>query len=387
MEMQAAIRLQDLTVGYGGSPVISGIDVDFLRGKMTCLLGSNGAGKTTMLKTIAGIIPGLHGQVFIGERPLPEIRHADLAKEMAMVLTNKIDIENLTGFEVAAMGRYPHTGFFGRLDKRDVEIVDKYLALCSAMGLREKYFCEMSDGEKQKIMLARGLSQESDILMLDEPTSHLDIKHKLDLLQLLRKLCLEEGRTILCTLHEPDLAVKCCDYLVLVQGDRVLCAGETEQIVASGQLDRLYGFSQHQFNPYLGMIEFPNPGTQDVYLIGSDERTPVLLRNLNKAFLGVGIGVLQQNDVSSHIAATMGIPVDTVPAYTPVSDKDVEQALAHASAYRQIWMADCPRCALNEKNWLLAEKLRQQGRDVLPLAGMELEEVLRLARGGKEDAQ
>ncbi|MGI5894028.1 MAG: ABC transporter ATP-binding protein [Candidatus Merdivicinus sp.] len=386
MQNSPAIRLSNVTVGYGSRPVIRQIQVDFLRGKMTCLLGSNGTGKTTMLKTIAGIIPPLEGEVSILDRPLQKFRPAELAKKMAVVLTNKIDIENLTGFEVAAMGRYPHTGFFCRLTEEDVRIVEKYLALCSAESLRDTYFHQMSDGERQKIMLARGLAQEAEILMLDEPTSHLDIKHKLDLLYLLRRLCLEEHRTILCTLHEPDLAIKCCDQLVLVKEDRVLAAGETEKIIASGLLDQLYGFSQHQFDPSLGTIEFPNLPGKDVFLIGSDSHTPMLLRNLNKFFRGIGMGILQENDIACHIASNMNIPVATVPPFAPVTDEDVDRAFETAVQYPIILLSDFPLCPLTEKNRLLADRLRAQGKSVISLADTSPEEVLvKICHAEKEE--
>lgn len=377
MEPKYAIRMHDLTVGYANSVIVKNIDVDFIQGKMTCILGANGAGKTTMLKTVSRIIPKLGGTVSVLGEDLQKIRTSALAKDMSVVLTNKIDIENLTGFEVASMGRYPHTGFFCKLTDEDVAVVEKYLALCSASYLRDKYFHEMSDGEKQKIMLARGLAQEADILLLDEPTSHLDIKHKLDLLHLLRKLCVTEKKTIICTLHEPDLAVKCCDWLVLVKGDSVLASGMTEDIVESGMLDHLYGFSRHQFNPELGMIEFPNPPDKDVYLIGSDSTVPAVLRRFNQFYVGFGIGVLHQNDIAFHIAVTMDAPAETVPAYTEITQSAAERAYQAALEYRRILVCDFPVCSLNEQNKKLAERLKTAGKEVIWLTPENRKEIVR----------
>lgn len=377
MESNYAVSLQNLTVGYGDKVIVNDIDVDFMKGKMTCILGSNGAGKTTMLKTVSRIIPKLSGTVCILGEDLQKIRTSALAKELSVVLTNKIDIENLTGFEVASMGRYPHTGFFCKLAEEDIAVVEKYLALCSASYLRDKYFHEMSDGEKQKIMLARGLAQEADILMLDEPTSHLDIKHKLDLLYLLRKLCVADKKTIICTLHEPDLAVKCCDQLVLVKGDSVLAAGRTDEIVESGILDELYGFSRHQFNPELGMIEFPNQPDKDVYIIGSDSGTPSVLRSFNQFYIGFGLGVLHENDVAFHIARTMDAPAVSVPAYTEIPASAMQQAYESAMEYREILVCDFSVCSLNEQNIRLAERLEQAGKKVIRLNTENRKEIVR----------
>ncbi len=365
MEAEKAIQLENLSVGYDGKVIVDNINADFIKGKMICILGANGAGKTTMLKTISRIIPKLSGEVQLNGRPLQTVRAADLAREMSVVLTQKIDVSNLTGMQVASMGRYPHTGFFCKLSSEDIAVVEKYMELCSASYLKDAYFYEMSDGEKQKIMLVRGLAQDADILLLDEPTSHLDIKHKLDVLHLLRGLCLREGKTIVCTLHEPDLAVKCCDWLVLVKDDRVLISDSTEKVLESGMLDTLYGFSAHQFNPDLGLVEFPNCSDKDVYIVGSDEHTAMLVRNLNKFSLGFGIGVLHQNDVIYSVACTMNAPAVSVKAYTPVTDEAVEEAFRQAKDYRFLVVSRSETCALNEKNRLLAERLLALGKPVL----------------------
>lgn len=387
MEDNRVIRLENLSVGYGGRPIVKDIQVDFLKGKMICILGANGAGKTTILKTISRIIPKVSGQVLLFGRPLGKVKTLDLAKEMSVVLTQKIDINNLTGLQVASMGRYPHTGFFGKLSDRDVSVVEKYMELCSASYLKDRYFYEMSDGEKQKVMLARGLSQEADILMLDEPTNHLDIKHKLEVLHLLRKLCLDQGRTIICTLHEPDLAVKCSDWLILVKGEEILLSGPTGMVQKSGKLGELYGFSGGEFNPELGLVEFPASPDKDVYIVGSDERTALLLRNLNKFYLGFGIGVLHKNDVIWHIAATMNAPVVSAAAYTPITDGEVEQAYRQAMEYRYIVVSGGPFCEINEKNRELADRLKKAGKTILKieeegLAG-QMEALYREKQGRK----
>ena len=229
---------------------------------------------------------------------------------MSVVLTNRVDLPGMTGFDVAAMGRYPHTGFFGILSQRDIQYVDECIERCGAPNLKHKYFHQLSDGEKQKILIARGLAQEPNIILLDEPTSHLDIKHKLDVLTTLKSLSVKDGKTVICTLHEPELAIKCCDYLVLVKDDRIPGLRSPPMMLSlQASSDELYGFSGQLFDCQTGLIEFQSVHSKDVFVIGTDDETTMLFRRLNRQKIGFGAGVLHKNDMSYHIAKTMNAPV------------------------------------------------------------------------------
>jgi iron complex transport system ATP-binding protein len=376
------ISLNNLSVGYDNRTVAENINIDFMKGRMTCILGPNGSGKTTILKTMARIISAMDGTVSINGMDLSRCKQSRLAKEMSVVLTNRIDLENMSGFDVAAMGRYPYTGFLGILSREDRDIVKDCLECCSAGYLGDMEFNRMSDGEKQKILIARGLAQATDIILLDEPTCHLDIKYKLDVLTTLKKRCINEGKTVICTLHEPEFAIKCCDYLVLVKEEGILTHGYTDDVVAGGMLDELYGFSDNQFNSEIGIIEFTAVDKKDVFIIGADEGTVSLYRSLNRSMAGFAAGVLHKNDICYHIARTMNSPVIATDAYIPVSDGDISVAYALAKEYKHILLSNFSCCELNRKNLELARMLEGSGKEVLHTDKGNMKAALSLITSG-----
>lgn len=374
--MMEHIKLKDLSVGYEGKVIVSDINLEFIRGKMTCILGANGSGKTTMLKTIAKIIDKVDGDIEISSKSLWNYKQNELAKEMSVVLTHRAELENITGFDVASMGRYPHTGFFGTLSENDIKIVEESLKKCSACYLRDKTFNQLSDGEKQKILIARGLAQDPNVIILDEPTSHLDIKYKLDVLSTLKKLSIEEGKTVICTLHEPDLAIKCCDYLVLVKGNKIIASGKTDDIVKSGKLNELYGLDEYQFDAEIGTVEFVNKARKDFFIVGSDESTTNVFRKIAGRMKGFGVGVLHENDVSFHIAKAMNAEVFSAKAYDIVSDKQIEEAYESAKNYKYILTSNFRVCDINEKNMDLIKRLRINGSKVFNINDINIEQFI-----------
>ena len=202
-----SISTNKLTIGYGEAVIQSDLTFSLSEGEMVCMLGPNGCGKSTLLRTLAGLQPALGG----------EFTHCD-AKNIALVLTERLSMENTTVHDVVAMGRYPYTSFLGGLKTEDEQIIDEALKQVGFADSKvgETMFNAHSDGEKQRILIAKALAQQTPIILLDEPTAHLDLPHRILVLRLLRKLAHEQGKTVLISTHELDLALALSDRILLM---------------------------------------------------------------------------------------------------------------------------------------------------------------------------
>ena len=211
------LHLHQLAVGYNGRALIHGIEIGVRRGEIVTLIGPNGAGKSTILKSITRQLEPIDGKVLLEMKNLLQFTPGELARRMAVVLTGRIQTELMTCRDVTAMGRYPYTGRLGILSPIDEKKVDEALAAVHAEHLAERPFDAVSDGERQRILLARAICQEPEIIVLDEPTSFLDIRHKLELLSILHKMAKQEQITVVMSLHETDLAMKISDRIICVK--------------------------------------------------------------------------------------------------------------------------------------------------------------------------
>ena len=254
------LNLDHLAVGYHGKALIQGIEIGVQRGEIVTLVGPNGSGKSTILKTITRQLTPVSGDVFLAEgRPettasgmkkLGPFAPAELAREMAVMLTGRLQTELMTCRDVTAMGRYPYTGRLGILLEADEQKVDEALAAVHARHLSDRPFDAVSDGERQRILLARAICQEPEIIILDEPTSYLDIRHKLELLGILHKMSREQGITVVMSLHEIDLAMKISDRIICVKGEEIFACGKPSEILDDETVRRLY-----DLDPELGRFD------------------------------------------------------------------------------------------------------------------------------------
>ncbi len=209
--MSLAISCTHLTIGYGTKAVQSDLSFSLLAGEMVCMLGQNGCGKSTLLHTLAGLLPPLSGSY--------SIAHTDSlppSRQVALVLTEKLSLENTTVHDVVALGRYPYTSFMGGLTAEDERIVADSLESVGLLGELHTYFNSHSDGEKQRVLIAKAIAQQTPVVLLDEPTAHLDLPNRIRILQLLRRLAHEQQKTVLISTHELDLALALSDRILLM---------------------------------------------------------------------------------------------------------------------------------------------------------------------------
>ena len=207
-------HLDQLTVGYNGKPLIDQIQVGIHKGEIVTLIGPNGSGKSTILKSITRQLKILGGKVLYEENDLHKLSYKELSTRMAVVLTERMRPELMTCHDIVATGRYPYTGRLGILSREDEDKVDEAMRIVHAEELGSRDFNAISDGQRQRVLLARAICQEPEIIVLDEPTSFLDIRHKLELLSILRSMAIEQGITVIMSLHEIDLAQKIADQIL-----------------------------------------------------------------------------------------------------------------------------------------------------------------------------
>ena len=239
--MGATITLKNLTIGYRSKhqlrTVASAIHASLADSSLTCLIGPNGIGKSTLLRTLAGFQPALDGEIQLLGKPVSTYSAHELAKEVSIVLTSKLDVAQLTVKEVVGIGRSPYTGFWGTLSTTDEHIVEDALQQVGISCLASRNIQELSDGERQKVMIAKALAQQTNIIILDEPTAFLDFPSKVETLQMLRRLAHKEYKTILLSTHDVELALQLADNLWLMEAGH-LSIGTPRELADNGSLSR-----------------------------------------------------------------------------------------------------------------------------------------------------
>lgn len=359
------VRTEKLSVGYDKKVVIDGVNITGDKGEIVCLLGPNGAGKTTILRTISGLLSPVNGHVYIKGKNILDINKKELSKDLAVVLTQRLSGGLMTAFEIAAMGRYPHTGFFGKLSESDISKTMEALKTVNAEYLAERYFDELSDGEKQKILVARALVQEPQVIVLDEPTSHLDIRHRLELIDILKKLSKEKGITVILSLHEIDMALKSCDKVILVKDKKVIAYGVPEEVVDEEIINELYGIKESNFNNLLGSIEICNTLAPSVFVIGGSGQGAPIYRLLTKYGIGVATGVLHENDVDYEIARTMGLTIFSEKSFEEIGESEFNKCIKTIEDIDIIIDSRCPIGKMNMKNMELIEYALKRNKKVI----------------------
>ena len=249
--MEEFLSLRRLTVGYPDRTVLQNIDLQIAPGEILTVIGPNGAGKSTLLKSISGQLALLGGSVVMQGEDLQQCSAVDRARKMAVVLTAHIRPEYMTCREVVSAGRYPYTGRMGILQPRDKEITEQAMARMKVTELAERDFNAISDGQKQRVLVARAIAQDTPVLLLDEPTSYLDIRYRTELMEILQELA-KEGRTILMSLHEIELALEVSDRILCVQEGQEACCGSPREILEQDRIRDLFGMSEEMYGKLFG---------------------------------------------------------------------------------------------------------------------------------------
>ncbi|MBA9002596.1 ABC transporter ATP-binding protein [Thermomonospora cellulosilytica] len=280
--------LDALTVGYPGRRgraarrVLERVDAEARAGDLTVLIGPNGTGKSTLLRTLAGLQPPLEGKVLLDGSPVAAIGPAELARRVAVVLTERDVPALLTGRELAALGRHPHTGFTGRLTAADRAAVDWALTAVDAAHLAERPVTELSDGERQRILTARALAQEPAAILLDEPTAFLDVPSRVALMGLLRRLARERSLVVVVSTHDLELALRIADRVWLITRDGGLHRGTPEELALNGAISAAFDGGGLTFDAASGVFVLPGGSRGTAHVTAPGLHRPLLERALSR---------------------------------------------------------------------------------------------------------
>lgn len=241
--MNSILKISDLTIGYQTSKsqiiVAENIDFELEKGKLTALVGANGIGKSTLLKTLLGFEKPFKGSVFLNDKNTLKISSKELAQYVSVVLTEKLPPSNLSVYELIALGRQPYTNWMGKLSDADKEKTDNAIEVTQIQDLIHKKHFELSDGQFQKIMIARALAQDTEVMVLDEPTTHLDLLHKISVFKLLKKLVQQTQKCVLFSTHDIDLAIEFCDEIIVMTPEKTQ-KDTPENFIQNGTFDKLF---------------------------------------------------------------------------------------------------------------------------------------------------
>lgn len=252
MSTAPLIKADKLVAGYASKAVAGPLNLELYAGQFICLLGPNGSGKSTLLRTLAGLQPALSGGLLLTGKHIARLKPAGIAKIISIVLTDAVRSGNMDVYSLIALGRYPYTGWFGTPGEPDKKIVQEAITAAHVEEFLEKKYSQLSDGQAQKVMLARALAQDTPLIMLDEPTAHVDLPGRIQLMQLLHRLCRESNKAILISTHELDLALQVADQVWLLDAVGQLQTGTPEDLVLNGVFEAAFNKEGISFDKATG---------------------------------------------------------------------------------------------------------------------------------------
>ncbi len=283
----SVLSTYNLTIGYSKktrkSIVQSDLNLKLAAGELVCLIGPNGSGKSTLLRTLAGLQKPLAGKIKVDETNIEKLSHRSKALLLGLVLTERVEIDNATVFDMVSYGRHPFRSWWGSISEIDEQKVLEAIQMVHLEHKKDTLFSELSDGERQRAMIAKALAQDTPIIILDEPTAHLDLPNRVEIMLLLHKLAHKTGKAILLSTHELDIALQAADVIWLITNDLGLKCGVPEDLVLDGDFNRTFANKSYFFNTTNGNFSMNYPLTQKVSVIGDKTRMYWTLRALARA--------------------------------------------------------------------------------------------------------
>lgn len=302
--MKVKINTKDLAIGYeekgkGINILHENIELNLMSGEFTCLLGPNGAGKSTLIRTFAGFQDSLKGAVYLEDKLLGNLSERELSQLVSVVLTERTNIDNMTVRELVSMGRYPYTGFFGSLSKDDEKVVDDAIESVGIPQMKNRMLTKLSDGERQKAMIAKALAQETPIIILDEPTAFLDLPSRIEIMRLLHHLAADTDKAILLSTHDLELALQFADRIWLMGKNKKMKTGVPEDLILDNHFKSFFERDGIIFDNYNGAFKTLKEQKEIVKFTGNGIFTKWAKRALERN--GFIAAEENENDVDLHI--------------------------------------------------------------------------------------
>lgn len=328
MSTQApALELDHVAIGHSARPLVRDIDLVVHPGEVLVLIGPNGSGKTTLLRTIAGLLVPLAGTISICGTPAATMSPRDRARTVAALFTERPRTELLTCKDIVEAGRYPYTGGFGILGEKDEDEVKRCMEATGCWTYRGRDFAHMSDGQRQRALIARALCQQPRVLILDEPTSYLDIRAQLDMLGLLRRYARERNVAIIASLHDIGLAQKAADTVVCIHDGAADTQGSPAEVFCKPRIASLYGLEPTAYNDTFGSFELERAASAArVFVVAGGGTGATCFRTLQRASIPFAAGVLHRHDVDGMLADSLAAHVVYAKDLEPVDDDDIKRA-------------------------------------------------------------
>ena len=306
------------------------------------------------------------GVVYINKKDIKTLSHKDIAKSLSVVLTERVSTEYMTCEDIVGLGRYPYTNDFGILTQEDCDIVENCLEQVEAIDLKNRDFLTLSDGQKQRILLARALCQEPEIIVLDEPTSYLDIHHKIKLLNILRKMAKEKNISVIMSLHEIDLAPKISDMIMCVKGSTIKYYGTPKEIFKDKIIEELYNLESNRYNMFFGSIELPKVvGVPEIFVVAGNGCGIPYYRELQKNGLAFRTGILYENDIDYQVARALGSEVFVAKPFQPIDKLMYLEAFEGLKKCKYVIDAGTEIGEYNKFNKRLIDEARNLNKKIL----------------------
>ncbi len=348
-----------------GKSILDGVDFTVGRGELLGVIGPNGAGKTTLLRLLCGLLPPTHGRVLLSGKPLESIGHRERARLVSFMSQ---DIAQDFGFrvlEVVLMGRYPHLGRFERESGEDVEKARRTLSYVGLSGCEDRPFGELSGGERQLVLFAKVLLQETELIALDEPSSHLDIKHQDTIFSMAEELA-SEGKAVIASVHNLNVASHYCRRLLLLADGKTAAAGSPDEVLLADRLERVYGVktlvSRSAATGSLDVSVVPfraGKGGVRVHLIGGAGSAVNLTRELYRSGFSLTGGIAHARDSDETLWKNLGVDCFSVDAFSRISDRDIEGAATLVREAEVVVLCPFPVGAGNAGNLRLAARAKK----------------------------